>query len=211
MKRLALKSNSLFNQPAHKPFSQNQCCLCNGRERPLHPAAHNHTLCDVFRQPRRCIFPRPLSTPRRQHALFYHPDAVCIHTALAVKLQVIKWETVASSRSSKWQRENVPLECKFNSRHTVDVVLGFRACNFQFWKTFSNTGGAIKEPIIHFQHWFKCELEDRFLTTTTMFQALLDSKLFQDLVTPFTTHTVQRYKYFNDTRNLVRQQIVLQN
>lgn len=29
MKRLALNSNSLFNQPAHKPFPQNQCCPCN--------------------------------------------------------------------------------------------------------------------------------------------------------------------------------------
>lgn len=29
MKRLALNSNSLFNQPAHKPFPQNQCCPRN--------------------------------------------------------------------------------------------------------------------------------------------------------------------------------------
>lgn len=29
MKRLALNSNSLFNQPAHKQFPQNQCCPCN--------------------------------------------------------------------------------------------------------------------------------------------------------------------------------------
>lgn len=135
MKRLALTSNSLLNQSAHKPFSQNQCCPSNGGMENIRTSClESHTL--------RCVqaaeemhLSHPLSGPRRQHTLFYHQDAVCIQTTLTAKLQVIKWKTVASSHCYKWQRENVTSECTFSSRHTRWCCFRFQSMHVHFWKT----------------------------------------------------------------------------
>lgn len=92
----------MFKLAAHRPFFQDQCRRCNGRERTeFHPR--------VFRR----RSPPPPPGPRGQHTLFYHPDAVCIQATSPV----IKWETVASSRCSEWQRENVLPSERCNSLH----------------------------------------------------------------------------------------------
>lgn len=128
MNGLTLNSNSLLNQPAHRPFAQNQCCTGNGGR------AHYSEPLRI--KPSMMYLYSPLTSAQMIH-LFY---CVCSNI-IWVKLQAIKWNAVVSSY--KGSEENVS-PSKIH-RKSFDLLLPGSFCALSFLNI-----DMFCESIIHF-------------------------------------------------------------